>query len=131
MNDYDSTPPVRFFILPAFILTIAGWGGLAFLVINTYPTVFPRWFFFFLLVLGISGLMLPMVAFFNRRFQTDPPASGSVIVREASWFGLLAATVAWLQMGRVLTPVMAVLLMMGFLLIEILLRLNERSQWKP
>ncbi len=130
MNN-DTTPPVRFFTLPALILSILGWGGLYFLVQYTIPTVFPRWLFFFLLVLAVSGFVLPMVAFFNRRFQTDPPASSGVIVREASWFGLFAAILAWLQMGRILTPIMTGLLAAGFFLVEFLLRLNERSQWKP
>lgn len=127
----DSTPPVRFFTLPAFFLNLLGWGGLFLLVKYSYPTVFPRWLFFFLLIIGIAGLVLPVVAFFNRRFQTDPPATSNVIVREASWFGLFAAFLAWLQMGRVLTPIMVILMFFGFLLIEFLLRLNERSQWKP
>lgn len=106
-------------------------GGISVLVTNTLPTVFPRWLFFFFLVLGVAGLLLPFVAFFNRRFQTEPPATANVIVREASWFGLFAAILSWLQMGRVLTLIMVGLLLVGFILIEFLLRLNERSQWKP
>ena len=127
----ESTPPVRFFTLPAILLCILGWGGISVLVTNTLPTVFPRWLFFFFLVLGVAGLLLPFVAFFNRRFQTEPPATANVIVREASWFGLFAAILSWLQMGRVLTLIMVGLLLVGFILIEFLLRLNERSQWKP
>lgn len=113
------------------MLIIFGWGGLFFLVMNTYPTVFPRWLFFFLLVLAVTGAALPVVAFLNRRFPGAPPATGSVVIRQATWFGLFAATAAWLQMGRVLSPVMAFLLLSGFILVEFLLRLNERSQWKP
>lgn len=127
----ETTPPVRAFILISIILIIVGLGGLIFLVMNTFPTVFPRWMFFFLLVLAVTGATLPVVAFLNRRFPGTPPASGSVIIRQATWFGLFAATAAWLQMGRVLSPVMAFLLLFGFILVEFLLRLNERSQWKP
>ena len=127
----ETTPPVRAFFLISLILIIVGWGGLLFLVMNTFPTVFPRWLFFFLLVLAVTGAALPVVAFLNRRFPGTPPASGAIIIRQATWFGLFAATSAWLQMGRVLTPVMAFLLLSGFVLVEFLLRLNERSQWKP
>jgi hypothetical protein len=38
---------------------------------------------------------------------------------------------AWLQIGRVLTPSLAFLLAVGFVLIEWLLRLREKSQWNP
>jgi hypothetical protein len=87
--------------------------------------------FFFLLVLAVTGVTLPIVAFLNRRFPGTPPATSTVVIREATWFGSFAATAAWLQMGRVLSTVMALLLLIGFILVEFLLRLNERSQWKP
>ena len=38
---------------------------------------------------------------------------------------------AWLQIGRVLTTPMVLLLIIGFVLIEYLLRLSEKSQWTP
>ena len=43
----------------------------------------------------------------------------------------ISLTLAWLQIGRMLTLPLAVLLALGFLIIEYLLRLRERSQWKP
>jgi hypothetical protein len=45
--------------------------------------------------------------------------------------GIYFPILAWLQIGRVLTPAMALLLAVGFILIEWLLRLRERAQWKP
>jgi hypothetical protein len=97
----------------------------------TLPTVGPRWLFFFLSVLALTGTVLPVVAFLNRRFPSNPPAAPAVILREAIWVGIYGPTLAWLQIGRVLTPALAVLLATGLILIELLLRLRERSQWKP
>ena len=54
-----------------------------------------------------------------------------MILRQAIWVGVYASTVAWLQLGRVLNVATAVLLGLGLILIEWLLRLRERSQWKP
>mgnify|MGYP005623312225 FL=1 len=54
-----------------------------------------------------------------------------VILRQAMWVGVFGSTVAWLQLGRVLTPVMALILAGVFALIEFLLRLFERSRWNP
>jgi hypothetical protein len=45
--------------------------------------------------------------------------------------GIYGATLAWLQIGRVLTGALAVLLLIGLGLMEFLLRMRERSQWKP
>lgn len=127
----ESSPPVRSFIPTALILAIIGWGGLYTLVNFTIPTVGPRWLFFFLGVLAITGTALPVVALLNQRFQTNPPASSGVIIREALWAGIYFPTLAWLQLGRVLTPALVMLLAIGFVAIEFLLRLRERSQWKP
>lgn len=127
----QSSPPVRTFIPAAIILAVLGWGGLYFLVSLTIPTVGPRWLFFFLSVLALTGTGLPVIAFLNQRFPTNPPVSAGVIVREAIWVGIYFPTLAWLQLGQVLTPALSLLLAVGLLAIELLLRLRERSQWKP
>jgi len=127
----QSSPPVRNFIPAAIILALIGWGGLYALVNFTFPTVGPRWLFFFLCVLALTGTSLPVVAFLNKRFPTNPPVNSGVIVREALWIGIYFPTLAWLQLGQVLTPALMVLLAGGLVAIEILIRLRERSQWKP
>lgn len=127
----QSSPPVRAFIPAAIILAALGWGGLYFLINLTIPTVGPRWLFFFLSVLALTGTSLPIIAFLNQRFPTDPPVSAGVIVRESIWVGIYFPTLAWLQLGQVLTPALSLLLAIGLLAIELLLRLRERSQWNP
>ena len=129
--DSQSSPPVKTFIPAALILALIGWGGLYALLNFTIPTVGPRWLFFFLGVLALTGTSLPIVAFLNQRFPSTPPVSSGVIVREALWVGIYFPSLAWLQLRRVLTPALIMLLAIGFLAIEILLRLRERSQWKP
>jgi hypothetical protein len=131
MENQSSSPPVRNFITAAVILALIGWGGLYALINFTFPTVGPRWLFFFLGVMAITGTALPVVAFLNQRFPTNPPVTPGVIVREAIWFGIYFPTLAWLQLGRVLTPALVLLLAVGFFAIEILLRMRERSQWNP
>jgi hypothetical protein len=54
-----------------------------------------------------------------------------MVIRESIWVGLYWTTLAWLQLGRVLNLALAILLAAGFIAIEILVRLRERSQWKP
>jgi hypothetical protein len=127
----NSSPPVSGFIPAAFILALIGWGGLFLLINFTIPTLGPRWLFFFLSVLALTGTSLPIVAFLNRRFPSRPAATSGIILREAILIGIFLPTLFWLQLGRVLTFPLAMLLSIGFLSIELLLRLRERSQWKP
>lgn len=129
--DSISSPPVRKFIPAAVILAVLGWGGLLYVLFYTLPAVGPRWLFFFLSVLAVSGTCLPVVAFLNRRFPSVPPPTTAVVLRQALWVGIYFPTLAWLQIGRVLTPALALLLLLGFILIEWLLRLREKSQWNP
>jgi hypothetical protein len=129
--DTRNSPPVSSFLPAAIILSLLGWSGLIVLVNFTIPTVGPRWLFFFLSVLALTGTALPAVAFLNRRFPSSPPATNGAVFREAIWIGIYFPTLAWLQLGRALTPALALLMALGLIAIEILLRLRERSQWKP
>ncbi len=123
----NTSPRVANFLPTALILFIIGWGGLIALTISTMPTVGPRWLFFFLTVLAITGTMLPIVAFLNQRFPSTPPPTALVVVRQSLWFAVYGATLLWLQMGRVLNPALAILLAIGLALIEFLLRLQREK----
>lgn len=115
----------------SFILSLIGWGGLVALLITTVPTLPPRWLFFFLWFVALTGTTIPIMYFLNRRFPSDPPVEGGVVVREAMWVGVYGAIVAWLQLGRVLTTGLMIVLAFGLILVEFLLRIGERSAWSP
>ncbi len=123
-------PFLPFFLVGLF-LALAGWGGLAYVLIYTLPTLVYRWLFFFFLTLALSGTTLPLMHFLHRRFPATPRADAGVIMREAILVGLFGGVLAWLQLGRVLTPLLGVLVAAGLFLIELLIRLRERSRFKP
>ncbi len=125
------TPSPLAFLPTTVLLTVVGWGGLFLLLNSTEPNLWPRWLFFFLIVVAFTGLGLPLVSFLNHRFPSDPPARVQVIVRQALWVGAYASTLAWLQFGRVLNWALAILVGLAFFAIEWFLRLRERSQWTP
>jgi len=129
--DANTSPHVGAFLPAALILMILGWGGLYTIVTYTTPSGGSRWAFFFSAVLALSGTALPGVAYLNRRFPSTPSSTPAVILRQAVWIGIYFPTLAWLQIGRVLTPAIALLLAIGLMLIEWLLRLRERSLWNP
>ena len=119
------------FLWVSIVLCLIGWGGLVTLIILTLPTLAPRWLFFFLVTLALSGTALPVMYFLNRRFPSDPPVESSVVLREAMWVGVYGSLLAWLQLGRVLNSGQAVVLAVGLVLVEYLLRLGEHSNWSP
>ncbi|RPI88580.1 MAG: hypothetical protein EHM41_00720 [Chloroflexi bacterium] len=126
-----SSPSVLSFLPASIFLMLTGWGGLAAVIYMFPPLVWPRWAFFFFGVLACTGTALPVVAFLNRRFPSNPPPTPGVIMRQAAWFGVYFPMLAWLRWPRLLTPTLALLLAFGLLLIEWLLRLRENSQWRP
>jgi hypothetical protein len=125
------SPSVLSVLPPSLFLFLAGWGGLGVLVYLFPPLVWPRWGFFFFLVMAGTGTALPFTAFLNRRFGSTPPPDAGVVTRQALWVGVYFSVLAWLQIPRLLTPTMAVLLAAGLVLIEWLLRLREMSLWRP
>jgi len=129
----DARPSFSFrpFLASAIAMFILGWGGLALLFYTTEPTVWPRWGFYVLWTLALTGATLPVTWFLNLRFPSEPPASGSVILRQAIWFGVYGSTLAWLQLGHILTLWYILGLALGLIAIEYLIRMRERSRWQP
>ncbi|MCC6500610.1 MAG: hypothetical protein IT313_10125 [Anaerolineales bacterium] len=128
MNEPLSFKP---FGVSAFILFLLGWGGLIAVLYMSVPLVGYRWMLFALIILALTGTLLPIVYFFHRRFPADPPAEANVIVRQSVWFGVYGATLAWLQLGRLVTVYVILGLAGGLIAIEYFLRLREKARWKP
>ena len=127
----DGQPRFKPFGLSSLLLMLVGWGGLYYLITQTLPIVWSRWGFFVLMLMAITGTLLPIVFFFHRRFPGEPPAEANVIVRQALWFGIYGATLAWLQLGRLVTVYVILGLAGGLLAIEYFIRLRERAHWSP
>ncbi|MEW6083773.1 MAG: hypothetical protein AB1607_04175 [Chloroflexota bacterium] len=127
----DEPLPFKPFGISSLLLILFGWGGLSAVLYFSVPLVWFRWGFFALLILALTGTVLPIVYFFHRRFPAHPPAEPNVIVRQAVWFGVYGATLAWLQLGRLVTVYVILGLAGGLIAIEYFIRLRERARWKP
>lgn len=115
-------------LLASLLMMVAGWGGLAQLILTTRPRIGGEmWLLFALLQIAITGTAIPIVRYFNVRFtpvHIEVPPAG-VIVRQSVWVGLLFVTYAWLLIPRVLSLSIGFFLILFFVVIEIFLRSRE------
>src|SRR5215213_1757607 len=119
------------FALSSLLLMLVGWGGLYFLLTQTLPYVWPRWGFFVLVLIAVTGTVLPVIYFVPRRFPSEKLAEPNVIVRQAMWFGVYGATLAWLQLRRLVTVYVILGLAGALAAIEYFIRLRENAHWNP
>jgi hypothetical protein len=117
----------RSYLLSTLALMIIGWSGIVALFYYSPPLVWARWSFFVLGIMALTGTALPVVYFFHRRFPTEPLAESNVIVRQALWVGVYAATLAWLQLGRLVTLYVILGLAGGLIAVEYFIRVREKA----
>jgi hypothetical protein len=130
MEDTGS-PPVKTFLPISLILAVPGWTLLIYLVTQTIPELRNRWLFFAAIVITITGSSLPAVAYMNRIIKLFGPANYEIVIREGIMIGLYAAILLWLNKGQILSLGLALILAVGLILVELLLRLRSRSAWQP
>lgn len=128
MNKFPSFSNV---LLISAILCGMGVLGLLIIIFATLPTLGPRWLFFFLATSLLAGLSLPLIHFLHRRFPGETPVNMNLLLRQSLWVGIYFDLLAWLQLGRALNNARAIFIAIGLMVIEFLLRLRERSQFKP
>jgi hypothetical protein len=129
MNSKQTT--FRSYLFSTLALMIIGWGGIAALLYFSLPFVWARWGFFVFGILALTGTALPVVYFIHHRFPSHPPAGSNVIVREAMWVGIYGATLAWLQLGRLVTLYVILGLAGGLIATEYFIRLREKANRHP
>ncbi|HAF60872.1 MAG TPA: hypothetical protein DCK95_00925 [Anaerolineaceae bacterium] len=114
-------------VLPVgLILTLSGAGGLAYILMNTQPFLGPRWLLFFFTTLFTCGLGLPILTLLQNRFSKKGVTEG-ILLRETILFAVYIDLLLWLQLGRALNNVTALLLGVGFVLLEVFLRISEKA----
>lgn len=123
-------PPFGKLFLTSLILGITGFMGLMFLIFFSEPTLGPRWLFFFFLTICSSGLALPAVYILQRRLARQYVPIG-VLLREAILFSIFIDLCAWLQLGRIISNLIILILAIGFILLEVFLRMAEKAAFKP
>jgi hypothetical protein len=121
----------RSLMIASIIMAGAGWLGVILIMATTLPTVGPRWLFFFLVGLAITGTAVPFVWLIHQRFARDKSAPASILLRQAILFSFYIELLIWLQINRSLSLSLAILLAVGIAGIEFLLQVLDRSRWRP
>ena len=78
-------------------------------------------------LVAVTGLMLPLAYFLNKRFGNTDPAHFLVIMRQAMWVGAWIAFCTWLQMNRTLGWGVALLVAVVLAIFEVMLQVRERA----
>jgi hypothetical protein len=129
--DDKGSPPVKTFLPIAFFLAIPGWTMLIYLVTQTVPELQNRWLFYAAIIITITGSSFPAVAYLNRIIKPFGPANFETVIREGIMIGLYSGILLWLNKGQVLSFGVALILAVGLTLVELLIRLRNRSAWNP
>jgi hypothetical protein len=128
--EQNPLPRVKHYLPLIALLLFIGLGGLFLLFNLTQPTLWPRWLFFFMVVLGVTGLAIPAVVFLYHRFPSGHSPTQGVIIRQSLWAGIYVAFMIWLSLGQVFGLGVAIIVLVGITLLEIVLRFGERSFWR-
>lgn len=111
----------------AITLILFGWGGLIATLYFSLPFVWSRWAFFVFIIMGLTGIALPIVFYFHKRFPDESPVEPNVIIRQSLWVGVYGATLAWLQLGRLVTLYVILGLAGGLIAAEYFIRIREKA----
>jgi hypothetical protein len=123
----DDKLTFRPFLFSTLIMIIGGWGGLALILNFSIPAVIPRWGFFTLLIIAITGTTIPISFLINTLISVNSPVTSRAIIRESLAVGIYFALLAWMSIWRALNFPVAVWIGLGLIVIEYLIRLWESS----
>jgi len=126
MNRRSFLPPFGKIFITSLVLSLLGIVGLLFIVFYLEPTLAPRWLFFFFLTIASSGVALPAIFVLQRRLARQQ-VTVFVILREAILTAIFIDLLAWMQLGRIISNLIILILAAGFILIEFFLRLAEKA----
>jgi len=111
----------------AILIAVLSWLGLWGLI-QLPITGTTRVLWFALLLTGITSTVMPPISYLNARFGRcrDRRTFQARFVRQSIWLGLLIVVLAWLQMHRILTTTLAMILTAVFGLIETFLLTRDQ-----
>ena len=123
---FDPLADNRRWMLYAVFTILASWFGL-WSVIQMPVTEPTKVLFYVVLFVAVTSTVTPAVAYLNARFGRldEQRTYRARFVRESVWVGLCMVLIAWLQMQRVLSLLVALIVIAVFVLVETFLITRE------
>lgn len=78
-------------------------------------------------MVAVTGLVMPLAYFLNKRFGQESSLRFVVVLRRAMWVGIWFAFCTWLQMNRSLNVGVALLVAAVFIVVEVLLQVRTKA----
>lgn len=125
-KQFDPAKSDKRWMWPVILIAVFSWLGLWGLV--QLPITAPtRTLFFVVLLSGITSTTMPPIAYLNARFGRfrDQRTFQARFIRQSLWLGLLIVLLGWLQMRRILTTTLAMIMTAVFALIETFILTRE------
>jgi hypothetical protein len=125
-SKFDPGKTSKRWMLYAVLVALLSWAGW-WSVIQLPPNDLTKSLFFVLLFIALGSTLMPAVAYLNARFGRFHDRHVYVIrfVRQSLLTGGFVVVVAWLQMQRVLSPTLALIVLAVFMLTETFLVTRE------
>ncbi len=122
----------KWWVISSIPIVLLSFAGLVYVLAYLWPdptTIFaqPQMLFFVFVFLGCGALTVPVTAYLNQRFaKADWLARDRArLLRQGSWVGLFVVLLAYLQLSKILSWTIALVLAAVFVLIETFLLTRE------
>jgi hypothetical protein len=110
------------------VVALLSWGGLGYLVLTQPPSALTKAMFFPLLFLAVTSTAVAGLARLRGRLgNEDEPG---VVLRQGAWAGLFVILCAGLQMGRMLEPIVALVMAAILVLMEMFLLQHPERMYR-
>jgi hypothetical protein len=132
MTKFNPDGENKRWMLYAVLITLLAWIGW-WSVIQLPINDLTKTLFFVLLFIAIGSTLMPALAYLNARFGRfhDRRVYRLRFVRQSILGGVFVIVLAWLQMRRVLSSTLALILMAVFVLVETFLVTRETPPEEP
>lgn len=129
MSKFDPAQSSKRWMLYAALIAVSSWLGIWGLI-HLPVTDLTRVLFFLLLFFAIASTAMPPIAYLNARFGRcrNQRTFQARFIRQSIWLGLLIVVLGWLQMRRILTTTVAMIMAAVFALTETYLLTRERPE---
>ena len=133
MAKYNPSQASKRWMLYVILVALIAWAGWGVVIYQLPANDLTKPMLFTLLFVSTSATLMPAIAYLNTRFGRirDQRVYQARFVRQSILSGAFTVMIAWLQMQRVLSVTLGLILLAVFVLTETFLITRETPAQKP